>query len=260
MTGENAGVGGQAAQSADFIDAIYGNFPLMIGLIVLLTFVLLARAFRSLLLPLKAVILNLLSVGAAWGLMVLIWQKGYGSDLIWGIDATGSITEWVPLMVFAFLFGLSMDYQVFIISRMREGYDRTGKTDTAVFEGIGAHRSARDERRPDPLLGLRCTQREPGHRGQDLRDRAGARHPPGRDRDLGNAGTCDRRDHRPLELGAANLGSEAPARSALAGPARVGRRRRLSGSIGTGGRPTGLWLNDSLGCMLTGSCRPTSHG
>ena len=137
VTGENAGVGGQAAQSADFIDAIYGNFPLMIGLIVLLTFVLLARAFRSLLLPLKAVILNLLSVGAAWGLMVLIWQKGYGSDLIWGIDATGSITEWVPLMVFAFLFGLSMDYQVFIISRMREGYDRTGKTDTAVIEGIG---------------------------------------------------------------------------------------------------------------------------
>jgi RND superfamily putative drug exporter len=69
--------------------------------------------------------------------MVLIWQKGYGSDLIWGIEATGSITEWVPLMVFAFLFGLSMDYQVFIIARMREGYDLSNSTSTAIVEGIG---------------------------------------------------------------------------------------------------------------------------
>lgn len=136
-TGSSAGVGGQAAQSSDLIDAIYGNFPLMIGLIVLLTFVLLARAFRSVLLPFKAVALNLLSVGAAWGLMVLIWQKGYGSGLIWGIEPTGSITNWVPLMVFAFLFGLSTDYHVFVVSRMCEVYDRTGKTRTAVVEGIG---------------------------------------------------------------------------------------------------------------------------
>ena len=136
-TDSSAGVGGQAAQTVDFIGATYENFPLMVGLIVLLTFLLLARAFRSLVLSLKAVVLNLLSVGAAWGLMVLIWQKGYGSGLIWGIESTGSIPVWVPLMVFAFLFGLSMDYQVFVVSRMRESYDRTGKTQAAVVEGIG---------------------------------------------------------------------------------------------------------------------------
>ncbi len=129
--------GGQVAQSADFADAVYGNFPLMIALIAGLTFVLLARAFRSLILPLKAVLLNLLSVAAAWGVMVLVWQEGLGSEQIWGIEATGSINAEMPVVVFAFLFGLSMDYQVFIISRMREAYDRTGSTDEAVVEGIG---------------------------------------------------------------------------------------------------------------------------
>jgi putative drug exporter of the RND superfamily len=109
----------------------------MIGLIALITFVLLARAFRSLLLPLKAVILNVISVGAAWGVLELVWQEGHGSQQIWGISATGSITAWIPLMVFAFLFGLSMDYEVFILARMREEYDATGATDTAVVRGIG---------------------------------------------------------------------------------------------------------------------------
>jgi putative drug exporter of the RND superfamily len=130
-------IGGQVAQSADFVDAVYGNFPLMIALIAALTFVLLARAFRSLLLPLKAVLLNVVSVAAAWGVMVLVWQKGIGSDAIWGIEATRSINAEMPVVVFAFLFGLSMDYQVFIISRMREVYDRTGSTESAVVEGIG---------------------------------------------------------------------------------------------------------------------------
>jgi RND superfamily putative drug exporter len=130
-------VGGLPAQNADFIEAVYGNFPLMIALIALITFVLLARAFRSLLLPLKAVILNVISVSAAWGVLELVWQNGHGSDAIWGISATGSITSWIPLMVFAFLFGLSMDYEVFILARMREEYDATGVTDTAVVRGIG---------------------------------------------------------------------------------------------------------------------------
>ncbi|HZU71991.1 MAG TPA: MMPL family transporter, partial [Acidimicrobiales bacterium] len=124
-------------ENADFVSAIYGSFPLMIALIAVLTFLLLARAFRSLLLPLKAVLLNLLSVGAAFGVMVLVWQEGYGSRLIWGITATGSITSWVPLMVFAFLFGLSMDYEVFILTRIREEYERTGSTTQAVIEGLG---------------------------------------------------------------------------------------------------------------------------
>jgi putative drug exporter of the RND superfamily len=130
-------IGGEAAQSADFVDAVYGNFPLVVGLIALLTFVLLARAFRSLVLALKAVALNLLSVAAAWGAMVLVWQEGLGTEAIWGIEATRAINVEIPVVVFAFLFGISMDYQVFIISRMREAYDRTGSTPAAVVEGIG---------------------------------------------------------------------------------------------------------------------------
>ena len=131
-----ATIGGEAAQSADFIDAVYSKFPFLIALISVLTFLLLARAFRSLLLPLKAVLLNLLSVGAAWGLLVLVFQHGFGSG-IWGIEATRAINVELPIVIFAFLFGISMDYQVFIISRMREAYDRTGSTETAVVEGIG---------------------------------------------------------------------------------------------------------------------------
>ncbi len=137
IAGPDVHVGGLGAQNHDFIEAVYGNFPLMIALIALITFVLLARAFRSLLLPLKAVILNVISVGAAWGVLELVWQNGHGSNLIWGISATGSITAWIPLMVFAFLFGLSMDYEVFILARMREEYDATGSTNTAVVRGIG---------------------------------------------------------------------------------------------------------------------------
>jgi RND superfamily putative drug exporter len=135
--GPGVRVGGEPAVNAEFIDAVYGSFPLMIALIGITTFILLARAFRSLLLPAKAILLNVLSVAAGWGVMVLVWQKGYGSDLIWGIPATGSIPSWLPLMAFAFLFGLSMDYEVFILSRMREEYDRTGSTDLAVVRGIG---------------------------------------------------------------------------------------------------------------------------
>jgi putative drug exporter of the RND superfamily len=130
-------VGGLSAQNSDFIDAVYGNFPLMIALIAVITFILLARAFRSLLLPLKAVILNIVSVAAAWGVLQLVWQQGHGSQAIWGIEPTGAITAWIPLMVFAFLFGLSMDYEVFILSRMREEYDNTGSTTEAVVRGIG---------------------------------------------------------------------------------------------------------------------------
>jgi len=147
--GPDVRLGGQPAANADFIDAVYGSFPLMIALITITTFILLARAFRSLLLPAKAIVLNVLSVAAAWGVLVLVWQKGYGSEAIWDIQATGSVPSWMPLMVFAFLFGLSMDYEVFILSRMREEYDRTApsvygsavdhrsRTNTAVVRGIG---------------------------------------------------------------------------------------------------------------------------
>jgi len=131
----DARVGGSGPLNRDFIDALYGSFPVLLGVIGLLTFALLTRAFRSLLLPAKAVVLNVLSVGAAWGIMALVWQEGHGSG-IWGIAATGSIAAWIPFMVFAFLYGLSMDYEVFITSRIREEYDATGDTDEAVVQGL----------------------------------------------------------------------------------------------------------------------------
>jgi len=132
-----ARVGGSGALLIDAIGAMYGYFPLMLAVIALVTFALLARAFRSILLALQAIVLNLISIAAAYGVLVLVWQEGYGSELFWGIPATGSVTAWVPLMTFAFLFGLSMDYEVFLLSRMREEYDATGSTRAAVVEGLG---------------------------------------------------------------------------------------------------------------------------
>ena len=87
-------------------------------------------------LPIKAIALNVPSIGAAFRIVVLIWQQGVGSDLIGGVPATGAIVNWVPLAIFAFLYGLSMDYEVFILSRVREEYDRCGDTDQAVIRGI----------------------------------------------------------------------------------------------------------------------------
>ncbi len=134
--GPQVRVGGAQAGNEDFVSAVYGSFPEMIALIALLTFALLARAFRSIVLPLKAIVLNIVSVGAAWGVMTLVWQHGYGSKPLFGIPATGTITQWVPLMMFAFLFGLSMDYEVFILARTREEYDATGCTREAAVRGM----------------------------------------------------------------------------------------------------------------------------
>jgi RND superfamily putative drug exporter len=132
-----AQVGGLGVLESDAEHALYGPFPLLLALIGLVTFVLLTRAFRSVLLALKAVLLNLLSLAASYGVLVLVWQDGHGSDAIWGVPATGAITFWVPLMGFAFLYGLSMDYEVFILARMREEYDATADTRTAIVEGLG---------------------------------------------------------------------------------------------------------------------------
>jgi RND superfamily putative drug exporter len=131
-----ASLGGVAPEDRDFVHAVYGNFPYVLLFVVLLTYILLARAFRSLLLPLKAVFLNLVSLGAAFGIIVFIFQQGHGSEAIWGVPATQSIIPWIPLMIFAFLFGLSMDYEVFLLTRIRETYDETGNTREAVALGL----------------------------------------------------------------------------------------------------------------------------
>jgi RND superfamily putative drug exporter len=131
------GIAGVGPTELDYQHAVFGNFPLMFAIIALLTIVLLARAFRSVVLAVKAVVLNLVSMAAAFGFMTWFWQEGHGSQAIFGIPATGAITFWVPILVFAFLFGLSMDYEVFILARVREEYDRTGSTDQAVITGLG---------------------------------------------------------------------------------------------------------------------------
>ena len=132
----NVRVGGQIAADVDFIDAVYGNFLPILAVILLVTFVLLVRAFRSIVLPLKAVLLNVISVGATYGVLVLVWQEGFGSELLFGMEATGAIPSWLPLMIFSFLFGLSMDYEVFILTRVREEYDRTGSTPAGIVRGM----------------------------------------------------------------------------------------------------------------------------
>jgi len=131
------GVGGDGASLIDFDHAVYGDFPLMLVLIAVATFLLLARAFRSVLLAAKAVVFNLISLAAAYGVLTWVFQDGHGSMAVFGVPATGAITMWVPLMVFAFLFGLSMDYEVFILSRIREEYDATGSARSAVVSGLG---------------------------------------------------------------------------------------------------------------------------
>jgi putative drug exporter of the RND superfamily len=130
------GITGSGARQADFERAIYATLPWMLAIVSVLTFLLLARAFRSIVLPAKAVLLNLISLGAAYGVLVLVWQDGHGSMAVWNNPATGAVATWVPLMVFAFLFGLSMDYEVFLLARMREAYDDGADTDSAVVTGL----------------------------------------------------------------------------------------------------------------------------
>ncbi|MCW2923092.1 MAG: conserved rane protein of unknown function [Thermoleophilia bacterium] len=127
---------GAPAEDRDFISAVYDNFPLMMAFVILLTFILLARALRSIVLPLKAVILNLVSLGAAYGVITFVFQQGHFSNAIWGFEATGSIVSWIPLMIFAFLFGISMDYEVFMLTRIREAYDDGHDTPEAVQIGL----------------------------------------------------------------------------------------------------------------------------
>ena len=164
LKGTDATLGGVAPEDRDFVSAVYSNFPYVLALRPALTFILLSRAFRSLVLALKAVILNLISLGAAYGIIVFIFQQGHGSEAIWNVHATQAIISWIPLMIFAFLFGLSMDYEVFMLSRMREAYDETGDTVNGDLARARTHRQARDERRPRADVRLLRALLEPGRR------------------------------------------------------------------------------------------------
>ena len=127
--------GGGPPQGYDFIQRSYAVFPWLVVAVLVLTYLLLMRAFRSLILPLKAVVLNLLSVAAAYGALVVVFKWGIGSDL-WGLYSFQQIEAWIPIFLFAMLFGLSMDYEVFLVTRMREAWDETRDNSRAVVEGL----------------------------------------------------------------------------------------------------------------------------
>ena len=135
VAGAEAGVTGAAAQWKDSTDEMKANLPIVVGFVLLLAFSLMLVAFRSPVIAVKAIVLNLLSVAAAYGVLVLVFQHGYGSDFL-GFTPTGGIDPVVPLLLFVILFGLSMDYHVFLLSRIRESVQRGMTTDEAVSHGI----------------------------------------------------------------------------------------------------------------------------
>jgi RND superfamily putative drug exporter len=127
--------GGGPPQGVDFLDQAYRYFPWLVGAVLLLTYVLLMRAFRSVLLPLKAVVLNLLSVAASYGMLVIVFKWGVGHTVL-GLYEFGQIEGWIPIFLFAMLFGLSMDYEVFMVTRMREEWDHGRDNRDAVAYGL----------------------------------------------------------------------------------------------------------------------------
>jgi uncharacterized membrane protein YdfJ with MMPL/SSD domain len=128
-------VSGMTASSKDFLDTMKSHLPIVFAFVLALAFILLLVTFRSIVVPIKAIILNLLSVGSAYGILTLIFQHGHGEKLL-GFTSVGGITPWIPLFLFVVLFGLSMDYHVFVLSRVRELVDRGMSTERAVAEGI----------------------------------------------------------------------------------------------------------------------------
>ena len=133
--GVTARVTGMTAESKDFNDSMKSHAPLVFGFVLTMAFILLLVTFRSIVIPITAIVLNLLSVGAAYGVLVLVFQHAWAQGLL-GFKSTGAITSWLPLFLFVILFGLSMDYHVFIISRIREAYDRGMSTEDAIARGI----------------------------------------------------------------------------------------------------------------------------
>jgi RND superfamily putative drug exporter len=136
-SGARVYVTGETAGNVDYMDIVDGYFPYVVGLVLGLSFILLLVAFRSVVIPATAIVMNLLSVGAAYGLMTLVSQEGWGAGLL-GFQQVEAVEQWVPLFLFSILFGLSMDYQVFLLSRIKEDYDRTGDNRGAVASGIGS--------------------------------------------------------------------------------------------------------------------------
>ena len=136
-TGAQVLVGGKSEENAEYFDAVTNPTPYVLAFVLGLSLILLMIAFRSLVIAVVSILLNLLSVGAAYGLLTLVFIQGYGAGFF-GFQHAAAIDAWVPLFLFAVLFGLSMDYQVFLISRIKERYDRGGSTHEAVESGVAS--------------------------------------------------------------------------------------------------------------------------
>ena len=129
-------VGGEGAVNIDLTNSTYGAFPILFAVVAVVTFLLLARGLKSIVLPAKAVVLNILSVAASYGLLVLVFQHGFGMQTLWGARSYGAVNTLAPVLIFGFLFGVSMDYEVFILARVREAYERTRSTSAGIIEGV----------------------------------------------------------------------------------------------------------------------------
>jgi RND superfamily putative drug exporter len=135
VSGVETAITGETAAIQDFNGSLKSHLPYVFAFVLTMAFLLLLVTFRSIVIPLKAIVLNMLSVGAAYGILVMVFQKGWGEGLL-GFESNGAITAWLPPFLFVILFGLSMDYHVFILSRIREAYDRGMSTDDAISHGI----------------------------------------------------------------------------------------------------------------------------
>ena len=186
-------VGGATAAVVDFSEYTADRLPWFIGAVLVLSFLLLMVVFRSLLVPLKAVIMNLLSVGAAYGVLVAVFQWGWGTGLL-GVGKEGPIEAWVPMMLFAVIFGLSMDYEVFLLSRIREEYDRTPRQRHRGGQRPGRHRPGHHRGRRDHVLRVRGVRARRRPVAQDVRARPGH-------------GGAARRHRRPAGAGAGHDGA-----------------------------------------------------
>ena len=229
-SGAKVYVGGITAENVDYFDAVTNPTPYVLLFVLGLSFVLLTVAFRSVVVALVSVLLNLLSVGAAYGLLTLVFLDDHGASLF-GFQHTHVIDAWVPLFLFSVLFGLSMDYQVFLMSRIKERYDASGSTHDAVVGGVATTARiitgaaliivvvfagfAAGKARDVPADGLRHRRRAPARRDD---------HP------LGRPAGCAR-PARPAQL--------VPAALARVAPARRGRAAGLGAARGGPLRPRG---------------------
>ena len=225
LPGAEVAVTGFTAGSKDFNDVMKSHLPLVFAFVLTLAFILLLVTFRSIVIPIKAIVLNLLSVGAAYGVLKLVFQDGRLEGVL-DYESVGGITSWLPLFLFVILFGLSMDYHVFILSRIREAVDRGMTTEDAVAHGIKTHGGRRHERGGGDGRGVRDLRDAQHARVQADGRRPRGRGPDRRDDRPGGAAAGDDEAARRLEL----VPAEAAALAAEARPrAAAGRRpaRRL---------------------------------